>query len=339
MATDDSSVAMGIPGPTAKSQPPQEDFASHTCIWTQRAAPIDITNGHFVQLKINKLVATLPDGTIKTDGTYYHINDIDTNYFLGLPNTNTNDKLDEMFHPILSGDDSRFYNYFKPTRFEVKFSNFTIYIERDQSGGIQLLDTIAFEIKYLYYDYHTQTANIVDSRRSTIGNLQQPLTLHLNVDCNGWFQNKHLIQSIGTDKKVVEYRDIVQLQQLAPDLGFTCNITTPPFSILIRPLNSPVTTNTKIWLNYNYQLTGHWLTKGKTVLSSNRLPLPGTAVPRDTTNWDFVKPHELPTKPTEPPPAKKPRVEFTPQHNKQLEQVQKDLQTLRNTLVERRYIT
>lgn len=70
------------------------------------------------------------------------------NYLLGIPHAE--DKYIDAYSLTYSGDYMGHYLWFKLNHLKFQMKNFMVLVERDTSGGIQLLDDIVFEVRKIY---------------------------------------------------------------------------------------------------------------------------------------------------------------------------------------------
>lgn len=244
---------------------------SLTNCYRQRLPHIDVTDGKWQQLPIfsNKYVE---EKNPNADGLAFHIGLIPCNYFMGVPHDEN--KYADANSATYTGDTACNYYFHKFNSINVTLKDFLLLVERDTSGGIQIMDNPIFEVRKQYYNAWGEplpdgiATGMITQKLS---DLNSGLSMDVPFNSKGYIHHRSLyfpqaIEDKTTNKKIF-YASYWYMSHLF-NLGNITNgymvPTHPPWSYQIRLLNTPAgLTNVKIYLSYYTEMHTHMDCIGK----------------------------------------------------------------------------
>lgn len=247
--------------PTAHKQhlDTKPDVISSDCYIQGKAPNIEITDGKWKDV----IIWRLKNVSGKTPNSVY-TSDIPgllpCNYLLGIPHAE--DKYDDAYAPTYSGDYLGHYLWFKINKIKFSCKNFMVLVERDTSGGIQLLDDVVFEVRRIYNKSPGEInagepENLVTH---TLSDLANGLGMDVPFTQIGYVSKEDLTykQEISTGAVKNQYVGYFYLSHLiAPgNLEHALMLPTfPQWHYQLRAVNLPAgLSNVRVFLSYVWQL-------------------------------------------------------------------------------------
>lgn len=253
--------------PTKTDLPPKLVEATATCTRIQKGKPQE-HDGTWQQLTFHNMKGIDAKG-MEIWGQDYHLTNVYLNEYMGIPWVDfASDSTNKVYQATYSGDNLKTFFYFKPLNLEATFKDFCLYIERDGTGGIQLVDDIVWQVRKMYMKWNTlSTEEYGDTIEMTKSDLNKGLKVTQPIKCVGWLPRSELFATTKnntTNKDVYVYQ---QLYSLIANIGgnkpYRLYLPEPPYCWFIRALNLPTTSNTKYYLSFTTTIVGTWLAKGK----------------------------------------------------------------------------
>lgn len=263
-ATSGNSMADNNPidnAPVAHKQhiDTKPDHISTETFITGKQESVEITDGKWKDLYLYRLrgiTSSSPNQMLRSDNAGL----IPVNYLLGIPHAE--DGYVDAYSATYSGDYLGHYLWFKINKIKFSMKNFIVLVERDASGGIQLLDDIVFEIRKIYNKTPGSTnegepQNLVTH---TLTDLKKGITMEIPFTQIGYFQKEDLIykQEITQGAVKRQYVGYYFLSHLM-GIGNADNVLfipkTPLFHYQIRALNLPAgLSNIRVFMNFVYEI-------------------------------------------------------------------------------------
>lgn len=246
-------------------------------IVTTSMPSIDVTDGEWHVLPCFQNTSVNADDTpIKQ--IYYHLANVPINNFMGYISLSDTGGATLGRGFLTSSDPSlKDYIYFKCQHLNIKFKNFNVLVERDNSGGIQIQDDFIFQIRRVYYaDWKGSTVTTLNDPTSfSYTELQKGLNMPCKVDTKGWIPASNLYNN-DLPTGVVKYRDAgTVLTQNASNQGYLVFAEDLPYRYEIRLANGIDATNITIFLSYVVEASGQWTAQGRSYYAPTvTLPLP-----------------------------------------------------------------
>lgn len=185
---------------------------------------------------------------------------IPMNYLLGIPHAE--DKYDDAYSLTYSGDYLGHYLWFKLNSVKFTSKNFMVLVERDTSGGIQLLDDVVFEVRRIYNKSPGEINNGEPENliTHTLSDLSTGLGMDVPFMQIGYFGREELTfkQEISTGAVKNQYVGYFLLSHLIAPGNLEHSLmlpTTPHWHYQIRAINLPAgLSNVRVFLSYVWQV-------------------------------------------------------------------------------------
>lgn len=229
-------------------------------VYIQGKAPnIEITDGKWKDLilyRVRNVSSKTPNGIITSDIPGL----IPCNYLLGIPHDE--DNYVDAYAPTYSGDYLGHYLWFKFNYIKFSLKNFMVLVERDTSGGIQLLDDVVFEVRRIYNKSpgainEGEPENLVTH---TLSDLKKGLGMEIPFTQIGYVSKEDLTykQEITQGAIKQQYVGYFYLSHLIVPANLEHALMLPNFPqwhYQLRAINLPAgLSNIRVYLSYVWQL-------------------------------------------------------------------------------------
>lgn len=220
-----------------------------------KGVTIDVTDGkwHDVILYKGRYVGNdSPNVQFYTDNPGL----VPVNVFLGIPHKE--DKYVDPFDVTYSGDMSIHYQFHRINHIKFTCRNFCVVVERDTSGGVQIMDDLIFEVRRIYHYTPGETVTGIpqSSITSTLADLNKGLSIDIPLFNVGWlhrddmYYQKNITQNAKSEIYVAYYL-LAHLVDQGNSMNSLMLPKTPFYGYQIRCLNLPAgLTNIKVNLGY-----------------------------------------------------------------------------------------
>lgn len=247
---------------------------------------LDITDGYLKQLPICKYYDTRPDANTNLEVTTPSYHDIPMNVFAGIRHKgDINDSGNSTsiltdFDTWTGDQELAYYPWNKWLGTKIQLKDFMFVVERDSSGGLQMLNDPKFEVifypvsilnrtdssQYAYPDIIPPYAKYTGYRFIT--NFDQGLDINISGK-SGWGVPTDMfhVNSVTTDP-FIRYYSFREWQQLGGDdstntplfevVPRQIQLDSPYFAVAFRWINRLVQTNIKVTMSYSIQLESTW---------------------------------------------------------------------------------
>jgi len=231
---------------------------------TQAMLPIDLTDGLYHELPIAQYNADLA-GKINTPTD---IGSVPYSFLMGL-NSNLDYDSQSLGRSIIStnGSELRHWNLIRLKQIRIKYKNINLFVERDTSGGIQILDDLIFQVRKDIADSWktgaspttpvTMNFNLADMKRGWIDTY--------NFTQFGWMnRNEGILWNLGgsTPNQYVTYYPlrtyVNSTYNTFDNQQFTLYCNSLPAQLSIRIMNFGTFTNVKVFLSYVMEIETDW---------------------------------------------------------------------------------
>lgn len=261
-AMADSSNLGGVPVAHKQKIDTKPDHVNSDIYINGKQETIEVTDGKWKDLwlwRLRNVSASSANNEYKSDIAGV----IPANYLLGIPHAE--DKYDDAYSVTYSGDYLGHYTWFKINHVKFMMKNFMVLVERDASGGIQLLDDIVFEVRKMY---NKAPADINDGEpqnlvTQTLTDLKAGIGMEVPFTQIGYFSKDDIcyMQEISKGAVKNQYVGYYYLSHLM-GIGNMDNCLFLPQSPLyhyqIRALNLPAgLSNIKVYLGYVWSLSSN----------------------------------------------------------------------------------
>lgn len=286
---------LGESTPTQIDLPPKISEATATCTMLIPGTAQNL-NGQWQEINI-KYLTRFTDNKVALN-TERCISGIQLNHFMGIADISVyKSTINKNYLPVYSGDNIRKFKFFKLNSIKAEFRNFAVYIERDASGGIQMMDDIVFAVRRRFVSQKYATQDKVKEPlyehpvEYTMTDLKNGLSTELSVTQMGWLEASDLVVQGAGKWYDYNYLDSLIAQDVTdPTTTFHSKVwlNNPDYYWEIKALNMPIVSNTKFWLTFTIQLTGNWTVKGRfaTDQDNEALPYPGETF--SLTKYPFI---------------------------------------------------
>lgn len=280
--------------PTSIGVHGQTDGIFKTAICTMQIPQIDVTDRKWHTLMFGAEVVRTKDGMVEMIAN--NIGTINLGMLMGIPPQQVTEAA-HLYIPTFSGDEVRNYNFFKFKGFTFSWRNFAITVERDTSGGIQMLDDIVFQVRKRYQNlgYGNNASDIEEPMTVNLTDLNKGMQITLPLTQKGWIFHGELLYSLkGEDmKNYISYYEVAHLLDAEGNFGeASVWADFPLYNLEIRAMNLPVgVSNIKVYLNAVCEWKTEMYCLGKGYLSTLILPREGdqgTAKGNTLTQKEFV---------------------------------------------------
>lgn len=216
---------------------------------------IDITDGkwHDIQVWKGRYVGNnSPSSVYETDQPGL----VPINVFLGIPHKE--DKYVEPFDATYSGDIAIHYLFHKINNITFTMRNFCVVVERDTSGGVQLMDDLIFEVRRIYHNTPGESTFAIpeSSITSTLSDLNKGLSINIPLHTVGYLHKEDLyyqkkIVLNGKEQIYVAYFMLAHIVESGNTMNSLILPQHPFYGYQIRCINLPAgLTNIKVNLGY-----------------------------------------------------------------------------------------
>lgn len=250
--------------PKHQFQPTKVESIDKTITIVQNQVPIDMTDGLWHDIPIIKYQLNV-SGTISTAEVIWNI---PMNIFLGL--LGQYDVTTEAgSNNIMRSSDRELqsYIYFKLKQISQKFKNFNIFVERDESGGLQIQDELIFQVRKVYFTRWGQSTTIADTTSFSLSDLSTGIGSNFIFDTKGWITGD---QFISTGSSYQPLSTIITTTQE----NFRIFPETVSYKWQMRLANFGTFTNVVVWMSYISEITANWEAMSKSIATNNILPNP-----------------------------------------------------------------
>lgn len=289
---DQGGIATDIHPTTGITATPKADYVTKTIQLIKRSHQIQITDDWF-DLPIWHARQGLGELPVADSNKCYTLREIPINYLLGIFDHNEYDGTGSIYQPIGS-DDIGNCTHVKLLDCKIELKNFVLTVERDTSGGVQIVDPVTFQLQwgalatqgswnptYIENKGNEVLGTNLYYTTNEISDLKKGLTFHTTFNQPQYYSARQLwgysFKSEQPPAKYFWYPNIGQLISW-PDTGvlfFTLNGVTytqetieGPYGnktwcpnqfqhVKARVLNWRSFTNVKLHLSYECHLTSH----------------------------------------------------------------------------------
>lgn len=248
--------------PTAKKTAIPEKL-NHVVLQTcmrQKMPPIELTDGKWKDLLLFQNLYVDTKGTKQLKNTD-SMGAIPMNYFLGIPHEENKyiDPLDATF----TGDCVADYTHIKINKLGVACKNFVCLVERDASGGIQIMDNLIFEVRRLYQTSPNTEVNDgipENSVTQVLSDLTNGLAIDIPMFSVGFLNKSDLVYDIAVTEANVKqnYNAYYYLSHMVSNGNLDNALMIPEYPFWhyqIRCINFPAgVSNVKLVLSYIIEL-------------------------------------------------------------------------------------
>lgn len=257
---------------------------NNTCFAKAYNTFLDLTDGAW-----NTLTLSTARRSATGPSAVNNIYDLTLDRFLSIPDiTDTTTGSPVQF----SRPTAMMYSWFKFKSFHLKLKNFMVIVERDSTGGIQVMDEPIFEIRKIFSQLNNGSLAVgsiptLGGQRFTMSDLQKGIDVNIPFTQINWLN----AQDLGHVNGVEVYNSLGEMTNspqrvvvgstITPAVISMFALDTPNFNIQLRLANFPALTNVILGINYIWEMSCTVECMTSDAIITLVLPRPGTGLISD----------------------------------------------------------